>query len=646
MRMFIIKRLVIAVLVLFTMASFTFIYIRTSGDPRLLLESEWIGAREAWREVGRRMGLDRPFIIQYGTWMINTAKGDVLISVNTESSGIYSATTIELIDGYISRTIRVLIGGFAFAILITVIIANLYLTRCRRILESGGRLLGILGPALPPFLLAIILYKLIVQIDASEELLWTRRGDTPSFELAYIHYYILPCVTLGLIIAYGFTKSLIPSMKTIINLDHKGRSGPEHRADRRTWRIIIRKTTIRLLTSSKHYLPMLLAGLLLTEMIYRWPGVSQATRDSYRYETDFSVLFSLAMVLTLGYLLAWFASEVARACLDPQFAKAARKDGPPEAGDSYGKVRQTRQTTKDADSIGPVFGPRHAMAVVVLAVVITCVGLGTVLREDTYSFRNRNQPPVWEEQGNWSNVLGTDSDGRDRLRLMLISAKRSFSNVGIALAVSAICGVTAGYISARFGGMMDRSLIWLSEYSLTFPVILAVFAAGVGIGHGVRLVLVIFLLAMITWGRFFWQFRGLALDWRNQGPSEQFEEARTRGKQALFVEIKQLAPSTIRSIIAVAFLSVGSLIMLDSIFGYLFGYLFDSHFYFVDSLSWGESVYVGSRIQGSSGWAITLLTGVTIFLTVLSLNLLGEWVRERFNPQHDHRKDIPLGTSA
>ena len=106
-----------------------------------------------------------------------------------------------------------------------------------------------------------------------------------------------------------------------------------------------------------------------------------------------------------------------------------------------------------------------------------------------------------------------------------------------------------------------------------------------------------------------------------------------------FSEIKLLAPKLSRSILVVSSLSIGPLIMAEAIIGFLF----DTS---ADPLSWGEWVYIGSRIGGSFGWVLTLLPIVAIVMTVLSFNILGEWVRDRFEPRLGNREAARSGPSA
>ena len=375
------------------------------------------------------MNLDKPVVVQYGAWMINIiSRGDPLYALSTEWRHYYNNnrfiryTVFQHVGDYIIRTVEILTAATSIAVVLTAFLAAVSLIGWRRVLEYAAHYVVKYGSVIAPLLLTIIWFKVAVQFESTRNFVWLEwKGYwAPSIGLDQLRFSILPSLALSLIITYGFAKSLIPSLKKGMNLYHQT-SVADHSSDPRLWKRVSRAVTLRLLRSSKSYLAVLLAALLLTETVFGWPGLSMAAKYSSEYDRlliDLPVLYSATIVLTLGYVLVWLASDIARAFLDPQFLVYYRIGAPSGAETSSQYVQLNPSIDDQRKSMAT---PILAIAAIFLIMIISCASLSTILIKDTrslgydYHVNHGNKPAVWQEEGSWSNALGTDYYGRDRL---------------------------------------------------------------------------------------------------------------------------------------------------------------------------------------------------------------------------------------
>lgn len=229
-------------------------------------------------------------------------------------------------------------------------------------------------------------------------------------------------------------------------------------------------------------------------------------------------------------------------------------------------------------------------------------------------------PPVWLEGGSSKYLLGTDIQGRDVLSRVIYGARISLLIAVVVIATGGAIGVTIGLIAGYFGGQLDEVLMRIVDFTLAVPFILIALVVVIVFGQSLEVLLT--LLALFSWGAFSRQVRAETLSLKTR---DYVAFARIAGASTSRIMIRHLLPGVINTVIIVATLRVGSLILTESILSFLGAGIPPP------TPAWGLMVAEG-RVYIDSEWWITLFPGVAIFLTVFAMNFLGDWLRDRFDP--------------
>jgi len=189
------------------------------------------------------------------------------------------------------------------------------------------------------------------------------------------------------------------------------------------------------------------------------------------------------------------------------------------------------------------------------------------------------------------------------------------------LAAGLVIGTTVGLISGYFGGNTDELLMRLVDIKLSLPFILV--ALVVAIVFKPSLLLVVILLALFFWSSFARQVRAETLHLKTL---DYVMAARVAGASNLRIMIKHILPGVFSTIIVIATLTIGTVILVESVLSYL-GVGVPA-----PTPAWGAMVADGSQYLQSAWW-IALFSGAAIFFTVLGFNFLGDWLRDNLDPR-------------
>ena len=236
---------------------------------------------------------------------------------------------------------------------------------------------------------------------------------------------------------------------------------------------------------------------------------------------------------------------------------------------------------------------------------------------------DRLLPPVWETDGTWDHVLGTDKQGRDILSRILHGAKYVLLVSLTVIAVSGVIGVSLGLIAGYFGGWADLLIMRLVDIFLSIPAILL--ALAIVSSRGPSFGVVIFVICFILWSRYARQIRGEVLGIRNQ---DFIARARVAGASHFRIIVRHVFPNVVNTIVVLATIQVGFVIILEAILSFLGAGIPRP------TPAWGLLVSEGrDLIISGKGWQLSLFPGIAIVLVVLSFNLLGDWLRDRLDPK-------------
>jgi len=240
------------------------------------------------------------------------------------------------------------------------------------------------------------------------------------------------------------------------------------------------------------------------------------------------------------------------------------------------------------------------------------------------SLAKRLKPPAWEQGGTIEHPLGTDKLGRDILSRMIHGARVSLMVSLVAIFVGGAIGTSLGIMSGYFGGRVDALLMRLVDISLSLPTILLalVLVAAVGPSFGT----VITVLVVLLWARYARLVRGETLSIKQR---DFIARARVAGASHTRIMTRYIFPNVVNSLIVLATLQVGYVILLESALSFLGAGLPRP------TPAWGLMIADGRELIVTAWW-VSMFPGLAIMLTVLALNLLGDWLRDHLDPKLRH----------
>jgi peptide/nickel transport system permease protein len=233
----------------------------------------------------------------------------------------------------------------------------------------------------------------------------------------------------------------------------------------------------------------------------------------------------------------------------------------------------------------------------------------------------RLRPPAWEARGLREHPLGTDHLGRDILSRIVYGGRISLG-VGLsAVTLSALIGVTLGLLAGFHGGRTDAVVMRVADVFLAIPYILL--AMGVVFALGPSLLNVILVMAVTRWVQFARIVRADVLSIRER---EFVSGARARGNRSLRLLLRHVLPNALTPIIVVATLELAFMIIYESALSFL-GLGVQP-----PTPTWGWMLADGRNYIATAWWLATF-PGLAIMLTVLAVNLLGDWLRDTLDPR-------------
>jgi peptide/nickel transport system permease protein len=248
------------------------------------------------------------------------------------------------------------------------------------------------------------------------------------------------------------------------------------------------------------------------------------------------------------------------------------------------------------------------------------------------SLLDATDPPAWLADGNWSYPLGTDNQGRDVLSAILYGTRLSLG-VGVsAVLLSLVLGVTLGLVAGWRGGIADTLIMRVADVQLSFPAILiALLIDGVARSilprdqqTEITLYVLITAIALSYWVHFARTVRGSTMVERNK---EYIQAARVIGVHPARIVVGHLLPNVIGPVLVIATINLATAILTEATLSFLGVGLPPTE------PSLGTLIRIGNDYLLSGDWWISIFPGIVLALLILSVNLLGDWLRDAFNPK-------------
>ncbi|MGB6101952.1 MAG: ABC transporter permease [Comamonas sp.] len=240
-------------------------------------------------------------------------------------------------------------------------------------------------------------------------------------------------------------------------------------------------------------------------------------------------------------------------------------------------------------------------------------------------------PPAWQEGGRLTYLLGTDDQGRDILSALIYGARISLVVGIVSVILSVLAGVALGLVAGFKGGWIDTFLMRVCDVMLSFPAILvALLIAGVGRAmfpaahESVAFGVLIIAISLTGWVQYARTVRGSTLVERGK---EYVQAARVTGVSPLRIMTRHVLPNVMGPVLVLATIQVATAIITEATLSFLGVGVPPT------SPSLGTLIRVGNDYLFSGEWWITIFPGVMLVLIALSVNLLGDWLRDALNPR-------------
>jgi peptide/nickel transport system permease protein len=272
-----------------------------------------------------------------------------------------------------------------------------------------------------------------------------------------------------------------------------------------------------------------------------------------------------------------------------------------------------------------------AIACIVCALFAEAVAPHNPFDLRTLELSDARLPPAWLAGGSAKYLLGTDDQGRDILSTLMYGARISLVVGAVSVVLSMVVGVALGLLAGFRGGWIDAFLMRLCDVMLSFPAILvALLIAGVGRAlfpdahTSVAFGVLILAISLTGWVQYARTVRGSTLVERNK---EYVQAARVIGRHPLAIMFTHVLPNALGPVMVLATLQVGIAIITEATLSFLGVGVPPT------KPSLGTLIRIGNDFLFSGEWWITVFPGAALVLLVLSINVLGDWLRDALNPR-------------
>ncbi|SEI64678.1 MULTISPECIES: ABC transporter permease [unclassified Achromobacter] len=276
-------------------------------------------------------------------------------------------------------------------------------------------------------------------------------------------------------------------------------------------------------------------------------------------------------------------------------------------------------------------------AIVTLVIVLGALFAPVVAPHNPFdlaslSIMDANTPPAWEEGGSPDFLLGTDDQGRDILSAVMYGSRVSLLVGFASVLFSMVLGVTLGLISGYAGGRVDSFIMRIADVQLSFPAILvALLIDGVARGllprdmhDQLALYVLIFAIGISGWVQYARTVRGSTLVERNK---EYVQAAKLIGIGPITILRRHILPNVMGPVLVIATIHLAIAIITEATLSFLGVGVPPT------APSLGTLIRIGNSYLFSGMWWISIFPGIALVALVLSVNLLGDWLRDALNPK-------------
>ncbi len=256
--------------------------------------------------------------------------------------------------------------------------------------------------------------------------------------------------------------------------------------------------------------------------------------------------------------------------------------------------------------------------VLIVGIALLAPVFGFDIRADEADLERRNLPPFWYAKGSIHQPLGCDAQGRDIFSRVFYGARTSLFIAVVAVSIATSLGVLIGLLAGYYGGRIDDLIMRVVDAVISIPGILLTLIAITLWNPGV--VNVAIFIGLTHW---VWQARTARSKILSLREEPFIVAARVSGASDRRIIFRHIIPNIRATILVVMTTQIGYMIIIESSLSF-FGMT-------GSTISWGWDISQG-RDYLSTAWWITSMPGVAILITVISFNILGDWLRDALDP--------------
>jgi peptide/nickel transport system permease protein len=270
--------------------------------------------------------------------------------------------------------------------------------------------------------------------------------------------------------------------------------------------------------------------------------------------------------------------------------------------------------------------------IMVSAIAAPLIAPHTPFEPATLDLMDAFTPPFWYEDGTTKFLLGTDDQGRDLFSTILYGSRISLFVGFASMLLAMIIGITLGLISGYIGGAVETFIMRIADVQISFPgILIAMLIYGVALSllpnerHDKMVIWVLILaIALSNWVNFARTVRGSTLVEKNK---EYVQSARVIGRRRATIMFRHILPNVMGPVLVIATIGLAIAILSEATLSFLGVGVPPT------KPSLGTLIRIGQDFLFAGEWWIVIFPGVALAVLVLAVNLLGDWMRDAFNPK-------------
>ena len=611
MKRFIARRLMQGVVLLFMVATIVFFLGRLTGNPVDLMLPEDATAEDR-AHLTQTLGLDGTLSDQFLIFVGKALHGDLGTSIRMKQPAV------EAFFDRLPNTLVLLPWALLLGMMLGIPLGVVAALHRGGWLDRAAGTVAVLGVAMPSFWLGVLLIFVF-----SVELGWL-----PSSRMGGPEHYILPVITLGTFLVAGFMRITRSAMLEVMESEFVKLARIKGLSETTViWKHCLRNALIPVLTLWGVFVGNLITGAIVTETVFAWPGIGRLTYEAVIYR-DFPLLQAMIILKSILILTINLGVDILYAYVDP-----AHQAGIAMAIIERSSIvcRRQRRWSLWRAMVWPrrEAAPRRTarvpwIPIVIISVIVIMALFAPLLAPHSpidQTLRDKLLPPAWMMGGKDKYFLGTDAFGRDILSRLIYGARVSLLVALLALTAGGGVGLAIGIVAGYVGGAVDSVLMRLVDAAFTFPAILFALLLAVTMGQGLGTLVIA--ISLLLWASFARVIRGEVLALRQR---DFVALAKVRGCSSLRIMATHILPNVLNTFMVLVTLNIGVVIIAEATLSFLGAGIPPP------TPTWGLMISEG-RGRIAEAWWVALIPGIAITLLVLSVNLFGDWLRDRLDPR-------------